>query len=154
MSLHVNQSVQNYGNKTKSICSEWPMKDTLIICQICCICSLSVPEWQNLSPDNRLTTKLRWKTHYEKRIFFASVLVTLILLAFLLYTVLEHIDKCYQMLRPAIPSRDIFFGDTVALTRYVCVKGCGTWWILCSRGIKSYSWKLAAGREHNENCCV
>ena len=50
----------------------------------------------------------------------SSVLATLILLAFLFHTVLEHVDKCYQLLRSALSSREMFFDDIRALTRYIC----------------------------------
>jgi hypothetical protein len=50
----------------------------------------------------------------------SSVLATLILLAFLFHTVLEHIDKCYQLLRAELPARKTFFDDVRALTRYLC----------------------------------
>jgi len=50
----------------------------------------------------------------------SSVLATLILLAFLFHTVLEHIDKCYRLLRSELPSRKTFFDDVRALTRYIC----------------------------------
>jgi hypothetical protein len=35
-------------------------------------------------------------------------------------TVLEHIDKCYQLLRDELPTRQTFFDDVRALTRYLC----------------------------------
>ena len=50
----------------------------------------------------------------------SAVLATLILLAFLFHTVLEHFDKCYQLLRDELPSRQTFFEDVRALTRYLC----------------------------------
>ena len=50
----------------------------------------------------------------------SSVLATLILLAFLFHTVLKHIDKCYQLLREALPTQKTFFDDIRALTRYMC----------------------------------
>jgi len=50
----------------------------------------------------------------------SSVLATLILLAFLFHTVLEYSDKCYQLLRSALPTRKTFFDDIRALTRYMC----------------------------------
>jgi hypothetical protein len=50
----------------------------------------------------------------------ASVLATLILLAFLFHTVLDYIDKFYQLLRAELPSRETFFNDVRALTRYIC----------------------------------
>lgn len=50
----------------------------------------------------------------------SSVLATLILLAFLFHTVLDHFDKCYQLLRSVLSSREMFFDDVRALTRYIC----------------------------------
>jgi len=50
----------------------------------------------------------------------SAVLATLILLAFLFHTVLEHFDKCYQLLRDELPTRQTFFEDVRALTRYFC----------------------------------
>ena len=50
----------------------------------------------------------------------SSVLATLILLAFLLHTVLDHFDKCYQLLRSVLSTREMFFDDVRALTRYIC----------------------------------
>jgi hypothetical protein len=50
----------------------------------------------------------------------SSVLATLILLAFLFHTVLEQFDKCYQLLRSVLSSREMFFDDVRALTRYIC----------------------------------
>lgn len=50
----------------------------------------------------------------------SAVLASLILLAFLFHTILEHIDKCYQLLRSVLSSRKMFFDDIRALTRYIC----------------------------------
>ena len=50
----------------------------------------------------------------------SSVLATLILLAFLFHTVLDHVDKLYQLLRSVLSSRQMFFDDVRALTRYIC----------------------------------
>ena len=50
----------------------------------------------------------------------SSVLATLILLAFLFHTILEHVDQCYQLLRQTLSSRQMFFDDIRALTRYIC----------------------------------
>jgi hypothetical protein len=52
--------------------------------------------------------------------YLASVLASLILLAFLFHTILEHFDKCYQLLRKTLSSREMFFDDVRALTRYIC----------------------------------
>ena len=49
----------------------------------------------------------------------ASVLATLILLAYLLPTVLEWFDACYRLLRERLPGRQTFFDDIRALTRYL-----------------------------------
>ena len=50
----------------------------------------------------------------------ASVLATLILLAFLFHTILEYFDQCYRLLREHLSSRKMFFDDIRALTRYLC----------------------------------
>lgn len=52
--------------------------------------------------------------------YLAAVLATLILLAFLFHTVLEWVDQRYQLLRQHLPSRQTFFDDLRALTRYLC----------------------------------
>ena len=52
----------------------------------------------------------------------ASVLATLILLAFLFHTILEYFDECYQLLREHLSSRKMFFDDIRALTRYMYFK--------------------------------
>ena len=49
----------------------------------------------------------------------ASVLATLILLAFLFHTILEFFDECYCLLREHLSSRKMFFDDIRALTRYL-----------------------------------
>ena len=50
----------------------------------------------------------------------ASVLATLIILAFLVHTILEYFDACYRLLREYLSSRKMFFDDIRALTRYLC----------------------------------
>ena len=50
----------------------------------------------------------------------SAVLATLILLAFLFHTILEHFDQCYRLLRATLPTRKTFFDDIRALTRYIC----------------------------------
>ncbi|MCK5872593.1 MAG: ISNCY family transposase [Methylococcales bacterium] len=52
--------------------------------------------------------------------YLASVLATLILLAFLFHTILEYFDECYRLLREHLSSREMFFDDIRALTRYLC----------------------------------
>ncbi|SEH07075.1 Transposase DDE domain protein [Candidatus Venteria ishoeyi] len=51
--------------------------------------------------------------------YLASILASLIILAYLFHTVLEWFDVCYQLLREYLPSRKIFFDDLRALTRYM-----------------------------------
>ena len=46
-------------------------------------------------------------------------MMTLNLLAFLLYTVLEMMDKKYELIRRNLPTRKTFFDDIRALTRYL-----------------------------------
>jgi hypothetical protein len=62
----------------------------------------------------------------------SSVLATLILLAFLFHTVLEQFDKCYQLLRSVLSSREMFFDDVRALTRYICFES----WQLMLEGLE------------------
>ncbi|MHB8565458.1 MAG: ISNCY family transposase [Acidiferrobacteraceae bacterium] len=54
------------------------------------------------------------KTH------LSSLLATLNLLAFLLHTVQEMTNDKYQTLRAHLPTRQTFFDDIRALTRYLC----------------------------------
>lgn len=50
----------------------------------------------------------------------ASLLATLIILAFLVHTVLEWMDDHYRLLRQKLPSRQRLFNDLRALTSYLC----------------------------------
>lgn len=55
----------------------------------------------------------------------SSTLVTLNLLAFLFHTVLAWLDDKYQLIRRTLPSRQTFFDDLRALTRYICFDSWG-----------------------------
>lgn len=48
----------------------------------------------------------------------SSLLLTLNLLAFLFHTVLEIMDDKYKLIRDNLPTRQTFFDDIRALTRY------------------------------------
>jgi len=50
----------------------------------------------------------------------SAVLATMIILALLLHTTLEWMDKEYRLLRQVIPSRQRLFNDMRALTTYFC----------------------------------
>lgn len=50
----------------------------------------------------------------------SCVLLTLNILAFLFHTVLELMDRKYQLIRRTLPDRQTFFNDLRALTRYIC----------------------------------
>lgn len=50
----------------------------------------------------------------------STTLATLNLLAFLLHTVLDTMDKKYQLIRATLPSRKMFFQHIQALTSYLC----------------------------------
>jgi len=56
--------------------------------------------------------------HGEK--FLSSLLVSLILIAFLFHTILDIAAGKYKALRNALPSRKEFFSDVRALIRYLC----------------------------------
>ena len=49
----------------------------------------------------------------------SSLLVTLNLLAFLFHTVLSFTDEHYRLVRAALPSRQTFFQNVRALSRYL-----------------------------------
>lgn len=50
----------------------------------------------------------------------SSVLLTLNLLAFLFHTILNKVDTKYKLIRDNLPTRQTFFDDIRALTRYIC----------------------------------
>jgi hypothetical protein len=50
--------------------------------------------------------------------------MTFNLLAFLFHTVLDLMDKKYELIRRTLPTRKTFFQDIRALTRYICF---GSW---------------------------
>ena len=55
----------------------------------------------------------------------ASLLASLIILAFLVHTVLEWMDDQYQLLRQKLPSRKRLFSDIRTLTSYLCFESWG-----------------------------
>ncbi|KJR43182.1 transposase [Candidatus Magnetoovum chiemensis] len=60
--------------------------------------------------------------HGSKNLSF--VLITLNLLAFQWHTILDFVDKRYDVIRKELSSRHTFFDDLRALTRYICF---GSW---------------------------
>lgn len=50
----------------------------------------------------------------------SSLLVTLNLLSLLFHTLLDLLDRNYKLLRDHLPTRQTFFNDLRALTRYIC----------------------------------
>ncbi len=59
--------------------------------------------------------------HGQKNL--AALLITFNLLAFLFHTVLELMDQKYKAIRTALPTRETFFQDLRALTRYIYFDG-------------------------------
>lgn len=55
--------------------------------------------------------------HGDKHL--SSVLLTLNLLAFLFHTILNKVDTKYKLIRDNLPTRQTFFDDVRALTRYI-----------------------------------
>ena len=53
----------------------------------------------------------------------SSLLATLNILAFLFHTVLAFTDERYRLIRATLPTRQTFFQDVRALTRYLCFPG-------------------------------
>lgn len=50
----------------------------------------------------------------------SCLFATFILLAFLFHTLLEFMDEKYRLIRKKLPTRETFFDDIRALTRYIC----------------------------------
>jgi hypothetical protein len=72
--------------------------------------------------NNTLKTKGYHLTHnfgHGKK-HLSALLATFNLLAFLLHTLQELLDCKYQVLRAKLPTRETFFNDLRALTRYLC----------------------------------
>ena len=61
----------------------------------------------------------------------ASLLASLIILAFLVHTVLEWMDDQYRLLRQKLPSRQRLFNDLRALTSYLCFASWDDLILLC-----------------------
>jgi hypothetical protein len=77
----------------------------------------------NIENENNNTLKTKGY-HFEHNYghgkqHLSAVLATLILLAFLVHTVLERLDPCYQEVRARLPSRRTFFEHLRALAQYL-----------------------------------
>lgn len=72
--------------------------------------------------NNTLKTKGYHLTHNfgHGKNHLSALLASLNLLAFLLHTVQELLDRKYQVLRDALPARVTFFNHISALTHYLC----------------------------------
>lgn len=66
----------------------------------------------------------------------SQLLLTLNLLAFLFHTVLEMIDEKYERLRGQLPTRQTFFDDIRALTRYFYFENWETMLTFMLQGLK------------------
>jgi hypothetical protein len=102
-----------------SFVTDWPLSKT----NVSAVVRAGRTRWKVENENNNvLKTK---GDHFEHndghgKQHLASVLATLILLAFLFHTVLEWADQRYQRLRQHLPTRQTFFDDLRALTRYLC----------------------------------
>jgi hypothetical protein len=88
--------------------------------------------------NNTLKTKGYHLTHnfgHGKR-HLSALLATLNLLAFLFHTVLGMSDSKYQLIRQKLPTRQTFFDDIRALTRYLCFENWDSLLIFMMRGLK------------------
>ena len=63
-------------------------------------------------------------------------MLTLNLLAFLFHTVLEMVDEKYEQLRGELPTRQTFFDDIRALTRYFYFKNWDTMLTFMLQGLE------------------
>jgi len=68
--------------------------------------------------------------------YLSQLMLTLNLLAFLFHTVLEMIDKKYEQIRSDLPTRQTFFDDIRALTRYIYFENWDTMLTFMLQGLK------------------
>jgi hypothetical protein len=66
----------------------------------------------------------------------SEVLFSLIILSFLFHTVLELFDTRYRLVRENLPSRETFFDDVRALTRYICFKDWNDMLVFMLKGLE------------------
>ena len=88
--------------------------------------------------NNTLKTKGYHLSHnfgHGKR-HLSTLLATLNLLAFLFHTVLDMTDSKYQLIRQKLPTRQTFFDDIRALTRYIYFDNWNSLLIFMMRGLK------------------
>jgi hypothetical protein len=88
--------------------------------------------------NNTLKTKGYHLTHNfgHGKQHLSTMLATLNLLAFLFHTVLGMSDAKYQLIRQKLPTRQTFFDDIRALTRYHCFENWDGLLIFMMRGLK------------------
>jgi hypothetical protein len=88
--------------------------------------------------NNTLKTKGYHLTHNfgHGKQHLSALLATLNLLAFLFHTVLGMSDSKYQLIRQKLPTRQTFFDDIRALTRYLCFENWDSLLIFMMRGLK------------------
>ena len=77
--------------------------------------------------------------------YLASLLATLIILAFLVHTTLEWMDDNYQLLRKQLPSRKRLFNDIRTLTSYLCFDSWQTLIEFMLRSFEQTPQKLKTG---------
>ncbi len=68
--------------------------------------------------------------------YLSQLMLTLNLLAFLFHTVLETSDEKYKLIRSDLPTRQTFFDDIRALTRYIYFASWETLLIFMLRGLE------------------
>jgi hypothetical protein len=68
--------------------------------------------------------------------YLSHLMLTLNLLAFLFHTVLEMRDKKYELVRSELPTRQTFFDDIRALTRYIYFESWDAMLIFMLRGLE------------------
>lgn len=68
--------------------------------------------------------------------YLSQLMLTLNLLAFLFHTVLEMMDKKYELIRSDLPTRQTFFDDIRALTRYIYFESWDAMLIFMLRGLE------------------
>ena len=88
--------------------------------------------------NNTLKTKGYHLTHNfgHGKQHLSTMLATLNLLAFLFHTVLGMSDSKYQLIRQKLPTRQTFFDDIRALTRYLCFENWDALLMFMMRGLE------------------
>lgn len=103
------------------------------------ICTAGRTRWKIENENNNvLKTKGYHLTHNygHGKNHLSTLFCSMIILSFLFHSVFELNNNRYRRLRKALPSRDTFFEDIRALTRYICFENWDKLLIFMLTGLK------------------